>query len=240
MSVDINRWANQAPGAKCEDLYTREHFFCRSDHIITLHPFTITLVNCTPALAHVGGRPCVSLAGAGAATDGANFADAAASIRLVAGKQTRLRFSVRSADASAHEWVFGLYTSDTTIVADLSGGTPNSDYCVIFKEAADRVPRFRTRKGSGTEEAADLDLSCEDATWYDFDVEILPDAVTAGKGRVRVWARTALGAPALVLDQQVATQLPDTVSTCLCFGFLEGDTGTDATVVGVIGIQQQY
>jgi hypothetical protein len=230
------------PGERRQVMFEQIHYFCRPDHIITLHPFTVTTVNCTPALSNVGGRPCVSLAGGGAATDGANFCyGAAASIRTIAGKSTRIHFGVRSADALNHSWMFGLNVVSTTLTANLdSGGTPSTDFCVIHKTLNSRIPRFRSRKASGTAQSVATTLTCEDATWYDFDLVVTPDLTTAGKGRVQVYAAAAGATMKGYYEATLSTGIPDTVSMALGFGFLEGDTGTDATVVSHIGISQEY
>lgn len=219
-------------------LFKQRFYFNRPDHIITLHPFTITNVNCTPALANVGGRPCVSLAGAGAATDGSNFCFATAAHMLVAGKRTRLFFSVRSADATNHEWCVGIGTVTTTAMANLSGGTPSANFVYLRKLKTELIPKVISRKASGIAEIASCNLTQADATWYDFEVVIDMDPTTAGYGRVRVFCRTNGGSPVLVLDTNLGA-LPDTVVTALVFGFLEGDTGTDATVVNEVSIEQE-
>lgn len=207
---------------------------------ITLHPFTITVVNVTPAVAHVGGRPGLTLAGAGAATDGANYSQAVGSHRIVAGKRMRIFFSVYSADATNHEWWFGLAVHSTTQMANLSGGTAPTDHLTVSKVKTATVPSLRCRKASGTQEAVALNLTQADATWYDYEVVVEPDATTASRGRVRIFVSTAGATPVLVLDTTIGAQLPDTVSLSAGFGFLEGDTGTDATTFGHYEIARAY
>jgi hypothetical protein len=208
---------------------------------VTLHPFTMTAVNCTPACNHTGGRPCLSLAGAGAATDGENLCIGQAGHRFVAGKQTRLSFSVRNADATNHAWVAGFNIVSTGICALYeTGGTPSTDFLLIHKTSGSAVPRLRARKASGTAASVATSLTMADATWYDFDVVILPDSAVAGVARVQVYVSTALATEVLVLDTTLGAECPDTVSTALCFGFLEGDTGTDSTCVGHLWMEQEY
>lgn len=207
---------------------------------ITLHPFTITTVNCTPAVAHVGGRPGLTLAGAGAATDGANYSQAVGSHRIVAGKQTRFFGSVYSADATNHEWWFGLAVHSTTQMANLSGGTAPTNHVTVSKVKTVAVPTLRCRKASGTQEAVALNLTQADATWYDFEVVIDPTTAAGSAGRVRIYVSTAGATPVLVLDTTIGSQLPDSVSLSFGFGMLEGDTGTDATTFGHFELARAY
>jgi len=239
MPLPVKDVQDLEPGGSKTRLFKRQHFYCSSQSIITLHPFTITNVNCSPAITNVGGRPCVSLAGAGSATDGSNHCDAVASLMLVAGKQTRITFGVRSADATAHEWNVGLSTVTTTSQANISGGTPAANYALLYKTEASTAVRFGSRKGSGTAELATTSLTVADATWYDFEIVITMDGSIAGQGRIVVNVRTNGGAPVKILDTQQGS-LPDTVVTALVWGFLEGDTGTDATVVSEVTIEQEY
>jgi len=220
-------------------LFRQAHYFSRPDHIITLHPFTVTNVNCTPALTNVGGRPCVSLAGAGSATDGSNFCYGTASHMLVAGKRTRIHFGIRSADATNHEWIFGLNTVTTTGMANLSGGTASANFAVLRKLKTETTPKFHCRKASGTAEISSTSQTYVADQWHDYEVVIEMDPSVAGRGRVTVFCRVNLGNP-VKIHEAVLGALPDTVVTALLFGFLEGDTGTDATVVSHICIEQEY
>ena len=238
MALPVKDTQDLIPGGSGTRAFKRKHYFCRTDHIITVHPFTITNVNCTPAITNVGGRPCVSFAGAGAATDGSNFCDAVAGFMLVAGKQTRITFGVRSADGTAHEWNVGLSTVTTTSQANISGGTPAANYALLYKTDAQTTVKFGSRKGSGTAEVATTTLTYESAKWYDFEIIITPHATIAGQGQIDVFVRTDGGPPIRILDTQQGS-LPDTVVTALVFGFLEGDTGTDATVVSEVTIEQE-
>ncbi len=229
-----------APGAAPEILFREMTHFCHPRNIITLHPFTRTDVNGTLTIQSLGGRPCVGIAGAGAQTDGSNLCWGVAAIRPVAGKQTRLFFGVRLADATNQTFVCGLNIVATTITANMeSGGTPSTDYFLLHKTEASLIPRIRSRKASGTEESHALSLSMADATWFDFEILLTPDASTAGAGRVQVYARTALATPVKVLDNSFGAAVPDTVSLALCLGCLAGDTGVDTMAFSHAGIEQQ-
>jgi len=206
---------------------------------ITLHPWTITSVNGTVTLQNLGGRACIGIAGAGAATDGNNYCQAAASHRFVAGKQTRFAFSVRNADATNHAWVCGFNILSTTITANMeSGGTPSTDFLLIHKLSGSLIPRLRTRKASGTAETVALGLTHANDTWVDYDVVVQPDASVSGTALVKVYASVALAAPTLVLAT-ATSMCPDSVSTGLVFGCLEGDTGTDSTYFGHCWAEQE-
>ena len=98
-------------------MYRHLWMFANPQHLVTLHPFTITNVNVTPTIAAVGGRPALQLAGAGAATDGSNFCYGTAAHRFVASKQTRFVFSWRAADATNHAFAAGLSVVTTSLTA---------------------------------------------------------------------------------------------------------------------------
>lgn len=226
------------PGGVFGALPPRFHVFNRSDNIITLHPFTITNVNCTPAISNVGGFGCVNLGGAGAATDGSNFCDAVASYKMRAGKQTRMWWGWRAADAAAHAFAFGLTTVTTTFTANHDGGTPAADFLCLTKAATASTAYLRARLNSGTAEAVTLQWTPANDTWYWFEVTILPDETTATQGRILVDVWTPGVAGSTRIADVTSSALPATNAVALAFGMREGDTGTDKTSVSHIGIEQ--
>jgi hypothetical protein len=160
--------------------------------------------------------------------------------RLMLGKQTRMHFGVRSADETNHEWWFGMGTVSTTGMANLSGGTMFADFIGVAKIKTETSPRVRYRKASGTEGNVASSLVYAAATWYDFELVVTMDGVTAGKGRLELFSRAAGAAPQRIYDAQIGLGLPDTVSMAMGYGFLEGDTGTDATGVSHYFFEQEY
>lgn len=224
-------------GTRDEMLYNETVRFNQPRNIITLHPFTITNTNCTPAITNIGGRPCVSLAGAGAGTDGSNFCIGVAPILLMAGKSCRIKGAFRSTDMTNHEFAFGLGVVGTGIIA-----ADPTDHVMIRKLTSVTAPSIRARKASGTAETLTLATGAlANDTWYDFELVITPDATTSGKGRIQVFfgASVAGGTSIPYLTTvDIATQMPDTVKIAPFFGWRAGSTVTTAAYVEHLSVQQ--
>ena len=203
--------------------------FTHPRNIITLHPFTITSVNSTPTIQHVGDRPAVGMAGAGAGSDGNNFMLGVAGVRPQAAKSIVWEFTVRSAGWTDHEFACGLAPVGTGITAAINGGTEPTDELVVFKDTAETRFTTRARKASGTVEdknAALMDTLTIDV-WYRGQVEVVRDASTAGKGRMDFyWGLDSLQEIPLVSRQDISTQFPDTVSMAFFIGWLAGGSVT--------------
>lgn len=229
---------SQPPGSRGELLLHEEVRFNQPRNIITLHPFTITTVNCTPAITNIGGRPCVSLAGAGAATDGANFCLGVAGVLATAGKTLRYKWAYRSTDITNHEFAFGFGVVGTGIIA-----SDPTDHVMVRKLLSITAPSVRSRKASGTAETLTLPTGAlANDTWYDFEMVVRPDAVTAGKGVVDIYfgASVAGGATIPFLTSvAIATQIPDTVKTAPFFAWRAGSTVTTAAYVEYAGYTQE-
>jgi hypothetical protein len=219
-----------------EYLINDEITFNRPQHIITLHPFTRTDVNCTPIINNIGNRPCIEMAGAGAATDGSQFQYGTAGLLIEAGKPLRIRFSYRSADMSTHEMVFGVAAVDTTLIA-----SDPTDFILVDLATASLTPTLRSRKASGTAESAALPITLANDTWYDTELVITRDATTAGRAYVQVYHGASLASGAnlpLIATIPISTQCPDTVNLAPCFGF-QGTSVTTKFYVHQFAVQQQ-
>lgn len=214
-------------------------YFTRPSTIVTLQEFTATHVTTSPAIAAVGGRPAVSLAGGGASTDGSNYQHGVAGFRFVAGKQTRIFGSTYLGDATNHAFFLGLAVVSTSLTANLDGGTPGTDYFGLHKKATVASIQLRSRKASGTEESTTLQLTLTDAQWLDWEIVVLPSS-TAGAATVTVYCRQNLGAWAPILATQLGSQLPDTVSTALGAGFRAGSSNTTAFGLGHLGYEREF
>lgn len=218
--------------------YRKIWYFNEPGYLTTGTPFTKTEVNCTSALAFVGNRPCVSLAGSGASTDGACYQIGTANLRFVSGKRTRIFWGWRSADVTNHSVWMGYAIVSTTLAANFDGGTPGTDYFGINKKAGTTNTYLRTRKASGTEEATLLsNLSLANDTWYEFELLVIPSGSGAATGKLFV--ATALASKQILANVTITAQLPDSVSTALGFSMLAGSSNTSATVVSHIGIEQE-
>lgn len=238
--MDYKRFSQlfqRAPGQGTEVALNLNYYLANPQHLVTLHPFTKTEVTAAATVGNVGGRPAQTFTGSSLATHGVNFCQGVANFRFVAGKQTRIPFSVYVADATNNEWCFGLTVVSTALMAALSGGTAPTDHFTIEKLKAETGGRLRIRKASGTQEATALNLVFADATWYDFEVVVLPDASVAGRGEVEIFVRVAGAAPQRVLATTVGSQLPDTVSTALAYGWLAGATTANVPSFSNIGLE---
>lgn len=226
------------PGAKGNLIAEKIVYFDNPNSVITLHPFTITNVNSTPTIQHVGDRPAVGLAGAGAGTDGNNFMLGVAAVRPQAGLDIEWFWTARSADWTNHEFACGLAPVGTGITAAINGGTEPTDELVVFKDNADTRFSTKARKASGTEElspVARMDTLTND-TWYRGHAVVTRDASTAGKGRFRLyWGADSLMQLPLVQEQYIATQFPDTVSMAFFIGWLAGGAVTTQMNWGMFG-----
>ena len=203
-------------------------YFDNPQSVITLHPFTVTLVTITAPVGHVGGRPAILPAGMAAATDGGNYWVGTAAIRPQAAKKIEFVTTLYSATWADTKWVAGLAVVGTGVTAGIFGGTAPTDYALISKDTDTSTIVGRCRKASGTALAVDCNHSVPaNATWQRLHVIMTRDADTAGKGRVQV----AFGADSLeqvptVLDYVFPTQFPDTVSMAMGFGWLSGANNT--------------
>ena len=215
-------------------------YFDRPSKIVTLQELTITHVNVTPAIQSLGGRPAVGGAGAGASTDGSNYQMGVAGHRFVAGKQTRIFGSTYLGDSTNHAFFLGLAVVSTSLTANLDGGTPGTDYFGLHKKATVASIQLRSRKASGTEEAITLPITPADAQWIDWQILIAPSAVTAGLGNATVYARQNLGAWTTLATMPIGSQLPDTVSMGLGWGWRAGSANTSTFGCHVLGIEREY
>lgn len=200
----------------------------------TGQPFTVTNVNCTPAMAFIGDRPMVTLAGAGAATDGSQHQLSDACIRPYAAKWLTVYSELYSADITNHEVFIGLASNDTTFLA----GRPN-DYVGISKAAGGTVFKVDSLKGGGTLQSDTIgNWTLASSTLYTVAVAMLADDGSSGSGRVKVFLGTnpAPGAlMTLVYDSKIATEFPDNVDMAPIRAFRAGGLVTTACSFGAFG-----
>lgn len=223
------KWFDVGPGVKSAILDELIVPFTHPRNIITLHPFTITSVNSTPTIQHVGDRPAVGMAGAGAGSDGNNFMLGVAGVRPQAGKEITWSWTMRSAGFSDHEFSCGLAPVGTGITAAINGGTEPTDELAVYKDNTDTRLYRKARKASGTEEASIIGnmSALENDTWYRGQVRVIRDSTTAGKGKMLIyWGYDSLQILPQVDEFNVATQFPDTVSMAFFIGWLAGGAVT--------------
>lgn len=201
------------PAYRAEWLVNESTYFNQPRNIITLHPYTITTVNCTPAIVNVGGRPAVELAGAGAGTDGAQLQWGTAGLLLMAGKKQRNRFTFRSEDIVNHSFCAGIAVVDTTII----GSDPTNHVMLQKLTGSASSMKLRSRKASGTVEEIAIPYTFESSAWYDVELVIKPDLTTAGRALVDVYIGKNLSGgdaiPQICANLPISTQCPDTVAT---------------------------
>ncbi len=215
------------PGARGNIISENITYFDKSQSVITLHPYTVTLVTVTSPVGFVGNRPAILPAGMGAATDGGNYCIGTAAIRPQASQTIEMIGTVYSATFADPKFHMGFGVVTTTGVANLIGGTDFTDYIGMYKTTGGTNLKFHARKASGTAEDVAISFTGADATWLRFHMILTRDSATAGKGRVQIYggADTLEQLP-LLFDYTVATQFPDTVSLAPQFGWLSGANNT--------------
>lgn len=229
---------DQGVGGLSEVLIRRAIYFGESQSLISLHPFTITPVNCTPAVTNFGtspkGRPCGTFHGAGAGTDGINMCFGAASLLMMPGKAQRFQFSYASADITNHEMAFGAGVVGTGMIA-----TDPTDYVMIRKLTTETTFTIRWRKANGTVRTFAIPLALvnnvaalANNVWYDLEFEVTPDLAVSGQGRIRAWVAINGGAKVQVCDFVAPDMIPDTVNIA---PFCSGRAGGAVTTLWYFG-----
>lgn len=213
-------------------------YFTRPSSIITLHPFTITSVNSTPTIQHVGDRPAVGMAGAGAGSDGNNFMIGVAGVRPQAIKAIEWFWTMRSAGITDHEFVCGWAPVGTGITAAVNGGTEPTDELMVYKDTAETRLSLKARKASGTEASQQHGTMAALAndTWYRGHCLAERDSTTAGKGTLRCAFGEDASNPITQISQlDIAAAFPDTVSMAFVIGWLAGAAVTTQMNFGMAG-----
>lgn len=229
--------SGRGPG-QVPDLSTR-HVIYGDDPILlaTGDTFTVTTVNCTPALNCIGGVPALQLAGAGGATDGYQIQASADSIRPQAGKPLKIAGFIRSADWTHQNFTIGFNAVDTTVIAS------DSTDLVHIQAASSGLFKGRARKASGTAEMTTFGHpALVNDSWYFFEVVLVRDASTAGKGRLTLYLSDPNPLPGAtatyVQSWDVPTQFPDTVDLAVTFAW-QGVSVTTLGHLGQIGWEQE-
>lgn len=219
---------NAGPGGRGNLISERIVYFDNPQSVITLHPFTITLVTITAPVGFLGDRPAIVPAGMAAGTDGGNYCCGTAAIRPQAGQSIEIVTTMRAATFADPKFVFGLGVVTTTATANVFGGTNHTDQLLVTKNTGTSTLGIQARKASGTVESTTCPLSgTVDATWLRFHMILTRDQATAGKGVVQLYggADSLVQLP-LLTTWNVATQFPDTVSLAPQFGWLSGANNT--------------
>lgn len=225
------------PGAKPDERWWGEVCFTDPQKIITLHPFTITNVTVTPAIAHLSDRPCVTFSGGSTVTHGSCFCGGVAGIRPQAGKQ--LRFggtfykTVSTGTVADNDMFAGLHVVSTTIAANFaSGGTLGTDYIGLDKITGTSYLSLVSRKASST--GVNIPLAAYTLVgnaWHRYEVVITPSS-TAGVGAVQVYLGLDSAAQLDCVYNGTISELPDTVSMAPAFAWRHGATTTTITSFG--------
>lgn len=204
----------------------------------TGQPFTVTNVNVSPAIVNQDtfDIPMVSMAGAGAGTDGHQHQWSDAGYQLHPGKECGFITELASADITNHEFFVGYAAIDTSIIASAP-----TDYIGIRKTTGQTRFQLVARKASGTEQVFDLAMPVvANDTLYTFSVLITPDRTTAGMARVVVRCGVGLqpgGTLSVVFDGVVTTQAPDTVDLSIARAWR---AGAAVTTIGLFGMLRQF
>lgn len=202
-------------------------YFDKSQSVITLHPYTVTLVTVTAPVGFQGDRAAIVPASAAAATDGGHYCIGTAAIRPQAGKAIEMAMTCYSSAFADPKFMMGLGVVSTTGTANVTGGTDFTDVICLKKTTGSNNLSVHARKASGTADIASVAFGGGDATWLRFHMIVTRDASTAGKGRVQLYGGAdSLDPLPLILDYTVATQFPDTVSLAPQFGWLSGANNT--------------
>lgn len=217
-------------GEKGSILSERAVYFDNPQNVITLHPFTITLVTITAPIGFLGDRACIVPAGMAAATDGGNYWCGTAGMRPQAAKAIELICWMRAATWADPQWVFGLGVVATTQTAKVLNGTggDQTDYLLATKTTGTNHPILMARKASGTRES----IACAatgtlDATWIRAHLVLKRDSATAGKGRMDLYmGDDSLSRVPWIGGGIIPTQFADTVSLAPGFGWLSGANNT--------------
>lgn len=223
----------RGPGGKPETKWGREIYFTDPQRIITLHPFTITLAGAgASAIAHVGNRPAWSMTGAGTATDGVNAQAGTAGIRPQAGETIVIGGTIYFDDVTKNEFVAGLHTVDTSIVAGLG-----TDYFVLSKLVDETAWKLKWNKASGAADSVTLTHdTLAISTWYRWEIWFTRDPSTAGKARYTVyWGPDSTSQIPAIGNGTIATLFPDTVSMAPSMAFRVGDADSNGVHVSRFG-----
>jgi hypothetical protein len=216
------------PGARPSIQSERITYFDNSQNVITLHPWTVTLVTITAPVGFLGDRPAIIPASMAAATDGANYCIGTASIRPQAAKAIEFVCTMRAVTWADPKWVMGFTVVNTGITAGIFGGTAPTDYILATKDTGTAHPVIRARKASGTAETIQGTLTgTVDATWLRAHLILTRDSSTAGRGKVDLYlGDDSLQTVPLVASGTIPTQFADTVSLAPGFGWLSGANNT--------------
>lgn len=215
------------PGARGNILGENITYFDKSQSVITLHPYTITLVTVTSPVGFVGNRPAILPAGMGAATDGGHYCIGTASFRPQASQTFEMVATGYSAAFADPKFMMGWGVVSTTGTANVTGGTDFTDVLCLKKTTGTNNLVLHARKASGTAETFDVAFGGGDSTWLRFHLVCTRDASTAGKGVVQVYGGAdSLEQVPCLGTFTIPTQFPDTVSLAPQFGWLSGANNT--------------
>lgn len=219
---------DSGPGARGNIMSENTTYFDKSESVLTLTPWTVTLVTVTSPIGFVGDRPAILPAGMAAATDGGNYCIGTAGIRPQAGKKIGFVFTLYTAVWADPKLFAGFGVVSTTAAANANGGAEHTDVIGVKKTTASSAWSLYARKASGTSASVPLSHDTPVASvWQRGEMWVTRDLATAGKGKIDFYfGADALEQLPLVHSYTFPTQFPDTVSLAPQFGWLSGANNT--------------
>lgn len=186
--------------------------------LLTAGIFTITPTNCTPVFDYIGGRACVSMTGAGAATDGAQWQVPAGIYQFQTGKTAIYKAGIRMTGVTG-SWRLGWAAIDTSIIA-----SDPTDIAMLEKLTGATAFRSYTRKASATAVAGNTMLPTVAAdTWYDIEIAFTKLDTSVGQMTVALGAGLSPGQQLNYSTTYLINgSFPDTVDLSPSLAFLAG------------------
>lgn len=215
--------------------WKREIFGGDSDVLVTGGLFTATNVaTTTVSQGSVGGRNAFLFTNTGStATDGVQFQGVSAPIILQAGKRLRMKCAVYM-DTATQEFSFGVAAMDTSVIASAS-----TDLLKMEKLTTETAWSFKARKTSGTAVSWPIPQAVAAAHWYDMEMNVVVDTVTAGKGvAFATHGQDVIAGATLPFSAgqlNIATQLPDTVALAPFMAWRAGSAANVNCYVAYLG-----
>lgn len=195
--------------------------------LIAVGAMTKTEVNCTPVFDFIGGRPCISCTGAGAATDGVQWQVPTGIYQLQTGKTAVLKASFRLG-VITQEVSFGWAALDTTVIA-----SDPTDITGVQKLTGATALQVHNRKASGTAVNSSFNpVTLAIDTWYDLEYRI--KKTDTGQGQATLFLGNGLspGGQMTSYKHDLGSQVPDTVDLAPYFAWRAGSA---AAVTGYFG-----
>lgn len=197
-------------------------------------PWTQTSVGASnvAAIAVYADRPCYTYVSATAgATDGLQAQFGTANYTFEAGKPVILKGAFNLADPANQNFLFGLGTVDTTLIASAP-----TDFIGIANTAG--VLTLRRDVGS-TVENISTTLTLTANTWFDVAIVLTPDSTTSGAGKIELYAKiSAAGMDGMTqLSSHSFGTLFPTNALALSWAYNNGTTADAAFRIQYVGMR---